>query len=298
MSLLRNFPILIMLKLQTPVTFDASKVNISYNDRILVLGSCFAENIGAKLQNAGFDVCVNPFGVLYNPISVCNSFQRMKFGAPFTENDCVEMGAGAGLFCSFSHHTSFADRTPEGFLDKANKALEESNRFMAGCNKVIITLGTAWCYRFEATGETVSNCLKRPAAEFSRYRLDVDSTVAALGSLVKRNGDKQFIFTVSPVRHMKDGAHGNMISKSTLILAVEELCRLYPDQVDYFPSYEIVTDELRDYRFYAEDMVHPSDVAVNYIWERFITFAVPESDRARLADNEKAYRQTQHRQMH
>ena len=287
-----------MLKLQTPVTCEPSGITISYSDRILVLGSCFAENIGKKLVNAGFDACVNPFGVLYNPISVCNSFQRMKFGAPFTERDCVEMGAGAGLICSFSHHTSFADPTPEGFLAKANKALEESKTFMEGCNKVIITLGTAWCYRHEATGETVSNCLKRPAAEFTRYRLSVDATVAALAGLVKRNPDKQFIFTVSPVRHLKDGAHGNMISKSTLILAVEELCRLYPQQVDYFPSYEIVTDELRDYRFYAEDMVHPSETAVNYIWERFIDFAVPQSEHSRLAENERAWRASQHRPMH
>lgn len=287
-----------MLKLQTPVTCEPSKVTISYSDRILVLGSCFADNIGTKLLNAGFDACVNPFGVLYNPISVCNSFQRMRYGVPFTESDCVEMGAGAGLICSFSHHTSFADPTAEGFLAKANKALEEANAFLEGCSKVIITLGTAWCYRHEATGETVSNCLKRPAAEFSRYRLTVDSTVAALSGMIRRNPDRQFIFTVSPVRHLKDGAHGNMVSKSTLILAVEELCRLFPQQVDYFPSYEIVTDELRDYRFYAEDMVHPSEVAVNYIWERFIDFAVPQSERQRLLDNEKAWRQSQHRPMH
>lgn len=287
-----------MLKLQTQVTCEPSKVTISYSDRILVLGSCFADNIGTKLLNAGFDACVNPFGVLYNPISVCNSFQRMRYGVPFTESDCVEMGAGAGLICSFSHHTSFADSTAEGFLAKANRALEEANAFMEGCSKVIITLGTAWCYRHEATGETVSNCLKRPAAEFSRYRLTVDSTVAALSGMIRRNPDRQFIFTVSPVRHLKDGAHGNMVSKSTLILAVEELCRLFPQQVDYFPSYEIVTDELRDYRFYAEDMVHPSEVAVNYIWERFIDFAVPQAERQRLLDNEKAWRQSQHRPMH
>lgn len=287
-----------MIKLQTPVIFGRSKVNISYEDRILVLGSCFADNVGEKMRHAGFDVCVNPFGVLYNPVSVCNSFQRIAFDQPFSESDCVEMGAGAGLICSFSHHTSFADPTPEGFLAKANASLEQSKAFFEGCTKVIITLGTAWCYRHEATGETVSNCLKRPAVEFSRYRLSVDATVAALAGLVKRNPGRQFIFTVSPVRHMKDGAHGNMVSKSTLILAVEELCRLFPDRVEYFPSFEIVTDELRDYRFYAEDMVHPSEVAVNYIWERFVEFAVPSDELQRVADNEKAWRQSQHRPMH
>lgn len=287
-----------MLKLQTPVVFDRSKINISYEDRILVLGSCFAENVGTRLRNAGFDVCVNPFGVLYNPISVCNSFQRLLYGVPFSEKDCVDMGAGSGLICSFSHHTSFAAPTAEDFLKKANKALEEAKAFTQDCNKVIITLGTSWCYRYDQTGETVSNCLKRPAAEFSRYRLTVDATVTALSSMIRRNPDKQFIFTVSPVRHMKDGAYGNMISKSTLLLAVDELCGLFSEQVVYFPSFEIVNDELRDYRFYAEDMVHPSDVAVNYIWERFVDFAVPESEHARLAGNEKAYRQSQHRPMH
>ncbi len=287
-----------MLKLQTAVTFAPSAVGISYEDRILVLGSCFAESIGLKMANAGFNVCVNPFGTLYNPVSVCNSVQRIAFGRPFEEADCVEMGAGAGLFCSFSHHTSFASRSMADFLAKANESLSGAKSFYESCNKVILTLGTAWCYRYDATGETVSNCLKRPAAEFSRYRLSVQNTVDVLSALIRRNPDKQFIFTVSPVRHLKDTAHGNQLSKSILLMAVDELCAAFPGQAEYFPSYEIVMDELRDYRFYAEDMVHLSDVAVNYIWERFVQFALPEKEMPLLLEKEKAFRQSQHRQMH
>lgn len=287
-----------MLKLQTPVIVPPSRIGISYEDRILLLGSCFADNMGKKMQDAGFDVCVNPFGTLYNPISVSNSFQRLAFPRPFGPHDCVDMGAGSGLVCSFSHHTSFAARTMEDFLLNANSSLEKSSSFFESCNKVIITLGTAWCYRHNPTGETVSNCLKRPAGEFTRYRLDVDSIVAVIGGLVKRNPDKKFIFTVSPIRHLKDTAHGNQISKSTLLLAVEELSGRYPDNVEYFPAYEIVMDELRDYRFYAEDMVHPSDQTVTYLWERFVSYALPDSELPKLAENEKAFRQSQHRPMH
>lgn len=287
-----------MLKLQTPVSVPSSRIGISYEDKVLLLGSCFADNIGSKMVNAGFDVCVNPFGTLYNPISICNSFQRLAYPRPFEASECVEMGANAGLFCSFSHHTSFASRTMEDFLRGANAALSRAAAFLEGCNKVIITLGTAWCYRHDPTGETVSNCLKRPAGEFTRYRLSVENVASVLGGIVRRNPQMKFIFTVSPIRHLKDGAHGNQVSKSTLLLAVEELCRLYPDNVEYFPAYEIVMDELRDYRFYAEDMVHPSDQAVDYIWERFMACALPESEHATLAENEKVYRQSQHRRMH
>lgn len=282
-----------MLKLQTPVQVSPGKVGVSYSDSLLVLGSCFADNIGARLSAYGFDVCVNPFGTLYNPVSVANAAARLQSAVPFSERECVEMGAGAGLVCSFSHHTSFARRTSEQFLADANASLETASRHWARANKVIITLGTAFCYRNITSGEVVSNCLKRPAKEFSREMLSVGTVTLLLENLVRRYPDKEFIFTVSPIRHMADGAHANQLSKSTLLLAVQSLSEEV--NADYFPAYEIMMDELRDYRFYAEDMVHPSAQAIEYIWECFCDYALSQSDKETLAQKKKAWLLSQHR---
>lgn len=210
-----------MMKLQTPVTLDPSPVSIGYGDKIAVLGSCFADEIGERLANAGFQVLCNPFGTLYNPVSIGNALARLGSGAPFTEEDVVEMGAGDGRLCSFWHHTSFARDTVDAFLEDANAALKEASARWKECNRVVVTLGTAWAFRFNETGETVANCLKRPAAEFTRYRLTVPQVETILRGLVRRNPDKQFVFTVSPIRHLADGAHGNQLSKSTLLLATD-----------------------------------------------------------------------------
>ncbi len=283
------------LKLQTPVKVGRSKVGISLNDKIFILGSCFADNIGQKMLDLGFDVCVNPFGTIYNPVSVCNSIARLSSGIPFAEEECVPMGAGAGLLCSFSHHTSFARGTASEFLKVANESLEEASRRWKAASKVIITLGTAWVYEYTRTGEIVSNCLKIDAKEFTRRRLSVCGTATLLMNMVARHPDKEFIFTVSPIRHLKDGAHGNQLSKSTLLLALDEVMAKLPDRCDYFPAYEIVLDELRDYRFYTPDMIHPSEQAVGYLWSRFAGFAVPPADLPELDTRRKEFLRSQHR---
>lgn len=286
------------LKLQTPVETDRSAVSISLKDRIFVLGSCFADNIGGKMVDLGFDVCVNPFGTIYNPVSICNSVARLTSGIPFTEDECVPMGAGSDLICSFSHHTSFARRTDDEFLNVANASLEEASRRWKAATKVIITLGTAWIYEYTSSGEVVSNCLKINAKEFTRRRLTVRETTALLMNMVARHPDKEFIFTVSPIRHLKDGAHGNQISKSTLLLALDEVISKFPERCEYFPAYEIVLDELRDYRFYAPDMVHPSEQAVEYLWTRFASFAIPSSELPELEARRKEFLRSQHRPIH
>lgn len=287
-----------MMKWQTPVAEGKCSVPLRAGDEIMVLGSCFADETGRRLAECGLDVCVNPFGTLYNPVSVCNSISRLQCGVPFTREDCVEMGAGAGLVCSFSHHTSFARPTPEAFLEHANAALETASARWKSASKVLITLGTAWCWRHLPEGEIVSNCLKRPAGEFSRERLTVPQTAALLKSLVQRYPDKFFVFTVSPIRHLSDGTHGNQVSKSILLLALEEVCAAFPDRTAYFPAYEILLDELRDYRFYAEDMVHPSLQAAEYVFGKFLSFAFPDEERSRLEERRKAFKASQHRPMH
>ena len=293
-----------MLRLQTPVTDERCRTGISYSDKIMMLGSCFSENIGVQLKNFGFDVCVNPFGVLYNPVSILNSVERMLLNKQFSLEDCVQIGAGDTRFCSFSHHTSFAREDAEAFIAEANAALEKAAEDFRKCSKVIITLGTSWCFRHLERDFIVSNCLKRPAAEFRRERLRVQETADALQRIIDLCADraaedpefvaKEFIFTVSPIRHFKDGAHGNQISKSTLLLGIEEVVANADNSADYFPAYEIVMDELRDYRFYAEDMCHPSAQAVDYIRERFLAWALPVEEDQKLEENIRRFRQSQH----
>lgn len=286
------------LKLQTPVEAGRSKVGVSLNDKIVILGSCFADNMGQKMVDLGFDVCLNPFGTLYNPVSVCNSVARLTSGIPFSKDECVQMGAGAGIVCSFSHHTSFARRTEDEFLQVANASLKEASLRWKAASKVIITLGTAWIYEYTRSGETVSNCLKIEAKEFTRRRLSVRETATLLMNMIARHPEKEFMFTVSPIRHFKDGAHGNQISKSTLLLALDEVLAKFPERCEYFPAYEIVLDELRDYRFYAADMIHPSDQAVDYLWSRFVRFAMPESELPALDARRRELLRAQHRPIH
>ena len=281
------------MKLFTRVETGTSTVGISYDDNIFVLGSCFADSVGTRMRNAGFNVSVNPFGTLYNPLSIAKAIRRLDSGEPFTVDDCVLMGAGAGLVCSFSHHTSFARADAAEFLTVANASLQEASLKWKTCNKVIVSLGTIWCYFKD--DEVVSNCLKRPQAEFERKALSLEQTAAVLRGIVRDNPGKEFIFTVSPIRHLADGARANQLSKAALMLAVQDV--MGPG-CEYFPAYEILMDELRDYRFYAEDLAHPSHVAEEYIWENFISFAVPKDQMERIEENLKAWRRSQHRPMH
>lgn len=292
------------MKLQTPVTDEKCKVGISYNDKIMMIGSCFSDNIGRDLADYGFDVCINPFGTLYNPASIAEAVHRLINPVPFTEDDCTVIGAGNEKFCSFHHHTSFAAQSKEAFLENSNKALAEASDFFKKSTKVIITLGTSWCYRHIESDRIVCNCLKHPASEFTRELLPVNQTEACLISIMEACrkaheldcgfAEKEFIFTVSPIRHFKDGAHGNQLSKSALLLGIDQVLRSTSVHADYFPAYEIVMDELRDYRFYAEDMCHPSTQAVHYIRDRFLGWALPEKEKTALLENIKRFKQSCH----
>lgn len=279
------------MKFFTEVDPGILPVSVSLKDRIMVLGSCFADSIGAKLAAAGFDVCINPFGTLYNPASIAAAVARLESAAPFCESECVQMGAGSELICSYSHHTSFARNSKEEFLQNANAALEAATAFWKSCNKVIITLGTAWVWRHD--GKVVSNCLKRPAKEFTHEMLSLEECCSELARIVETGTDKEFILTVSPIRHMSQGAHANTLSKATLQMAADKVTE--GARCCYFPSYEILLDELRDYRFYADDLVHPSSQAVELIWEKFLTAAVPAGEHAKVSENEKAARRLAHR---
>ncbi len=290
-----------MIKLITEVCVPQYGFGVRVADRTLLLGSCFSDAMGRRMQDGGFGVCRNPFGTLYNPMSILSALRRLSSGGHFGRQDCVQMGAGAGLVCSFEHHTSFARKEADAFLEDANAALDAASAFWKDCNKVIITLGTACVWEREtAPGvwNAVSNCLKRPAAEFRHRMLGTDECAAAIEAIISECGERDIIFTVSPIRHSgESGAHGNQLSKATLLLALDKALAAHREHCVYFPAYEILLDELRDYRFYAEDLLHPSPTAENIIWERFVAaFDRPEA--GLIAENEKAARRLAHRPIH
>lgn len=284
-----------MTRLFTEIDIPRPGFEISLSSKTVVLGSCFSDGVGSKMKAAGMDVLVNPFGTLYNPLSIASAIGRLESGRPFTGEECVLMGAGAGKICSFSHHTRFARNSADEFLENANGSLACASAFWKACDTVVITLGTVWVWRLAENGAVVSNCLKRNPSEFTHSMLSVGEVAAALSGITSAFPSKRFVFTVSPIRHLWNGAHSNQLSKSTLLLGCESVCR-EPLRF-YFPSYEIILDELRDYRFYAEDLCHPSGTAVGIVWERFLDTFVPSSEIPAVRENERAARRAAHRDM-
>lgn len=244
---------------------------MDYTKSIMLFGSCFSENIGQKLLDLKFNVDMNPFGILYNPESIANSLKFILEKRIFTDNDLFY---DQGLWNSFYHHSRFSDVDCEVALQKINSRIKLSAEFLKTADFLVITFGTAWVYELKKTGWIVSNCHKVPAAEFKRFRLSVYGITEVYRELLveiwKINPNLKVIFTVSPIRHWKDGAVENQVSKATLLLAIDQLRTGFGTQAcGYFPSFELMMDELRDYRFYAEDMLHLSPVATDYIFDRF-----------------------------
>lgn len=381
------------MNLITPVDIHSFPEKITRGSNILMLGSCFTTNIGQMLQSYGFNVLINPFGVLYNPASIAACLERIAAAALegtinsetgrngstgwpyFTTDDVIDISLNSTAeivegrtaemaecndterkghrYCSFHHHSSFAKDTPEEFLESANRSLAQAAEFFKKADTIVITLGTSYVFRHIERDMIVANCHKINPKEFSRELLSIDEATESLrricstinnptaisvskapladtcnlnlqkGAANKTTtcNSRNIIFTVSPIRHMADGAHGNLISKSTLLHAINRVTfhsnvcsktdttsgathkttSILPAQktnnVSYFPSYEIMMDELRDYRFYAEDMVHPSETAVKYIFERFKESAIAVEDYQWMQQEHKKWLQTQHRSL-
>jgi len=254
---------------RTIIEPKSSDYKIGYETPVLFLGSCFTENIGNKMLELKFPTLVNPFGVQYNPSSVRTSLEILLDKRDFNEDDLHFYN---NQWLSFYHDTEFSNSDKEACLNNINNSVNAARKRLQNASYLIITFGTAWAYQYRETGNIVSNCHKIPAKEFDRVRLSVEDIFVQWAKLLNRiedlNPDLKVIFTVSPVRHWKDGAVQNQLSKSTLILAINQIIKIF-DNVEYFPAYEIMMDDLRDYRFYADDMLHPSKVAVDYIWDYF-----------------------------
>ena len=262
------------MKFRTEIEISPLGVQIGYNSRVLTLGSCFAAHIARKLAAAKFRVTENPSGILFNPLSIAAAIRSYASPAAVTRD---ELGFDGEVWYHFGFHGDFSAPTAEEALARMNAARRAGAEALRTADRVILTFGTAWVY--ERDGEVVANCHRRPAAEFSRRRLSVEEIVKTFAELIEGPlAGKQIILTVSPVRHLNDGLAGNAVSKATLRLAAEELMQRFK-YAEYFPAYEIVTDDLRDYRFYADDLVHPAPQAIAYVWEKFTAAAL--SDRAR-----------------
>ena len=257
------------MKLQTVVDIAPSKWKIGYEDKILLLGSCFSDEIGEQMKQRYLHVTCNPFGTLYNPLSIAQAL---------TMTEMPDLVEHEGLWHAMSHHGSFSRADKEEAESAIRTSIETMQQALHEASVVIVTFGTAWVY--EKDGAVVGNCHKLPENCFTRRRLTVEEIVAAWKPILAQYPDKHWLFTVSPIRHIRDGLHENQLSKATLLQAVEQMVngKWTNGKVHYFESFEIMLDELRDYRFYADDLVHPSSLAVNYIWERFVdTFCTPQT---------------------
>ena len=256
----------------TPVELPCGTFEISHRSRLLLVGSCFAGNIGAALLDKKFNVDINPFGVQYNPLSIATVLTRIVDGTPFGD-DSPELFEHNGKWHSILHHSDFSRDSRETLIECINNRLLMAHDAIGGCNTIIVTLGTAYAYTRNSDNAVVGNCHKLPGNCFTRSLLSIEEITERLSMAMRRiiaiNPGVRFIFTVSPIRHLRDGAHDNQKSKATLLLAIERIMQAFPGNANYFPSYEIMMDELRDYRFYADDMLHPSAKAIEYIWECF-----------------------------
>ncbi len=267
-----------MLPLQTIVDIENPSFNIDYHSKVFLMGSCFTDNIGNQLERMKFNVIKNPFGVLYNPLSISNSIQLLLSDKQFDETDLHFYNE---KWFSFLHHTSFSSPDKNQCLNNINNVAGSSSQFLKQSDVLFITLGTSYVYKYKKTGNIVANCHKMPSAEFKRIFLKPDETYSALKNALAALWDirpeMKVVLTVSPVRHWKDGAIGNQQSKASLIIGIKMLLDEF-EHVFYFPSYEIFMDEMRDYRYYDKDLIHPSEAGKEYIWERFkSTFMTAET---------------------
>lgn len=277
----------------TRIEIPAANFKIDYTSHIAFFGSCFADNISSQFANRKFHTLANPFGTVYNPVSMARQVKAIASGKVFGEEDVFQDARCDRLWHCFDAHSSLSASSREECIEKLNAATTQAREFLQKADVVFITLGTAFVYFLKSTGDAVSNCHRQDPSLFERRMIPVEESARALESIVadlhRIRADIRIVFTVSPLRHMTDGAHENSLSKATLQLAINKT------GAEYFPSYEVVIDELRDYRFYADDMVHLSKTAEDYIFERMVETYCDERTRGDIAAVEKFLKSANHR---
>ncbi|MBO7438280.1 MAG: GSCFA domain-containing protein [Bacteroidales bacterium] len=291
------------MDLFTKVDIPKSNISIDYNSKLMFVGSCFAENISRFFVDAKFNCLVNPTGIIYNPLSIRQMVANVVNQKIYDEHDFLFDGNN---YCSYDFHGAYSRGTLQEAVALANNCMIDAYNYLKNADILFVTLGTAYVY-FLADNPTqpVCNCHKQKPETFIRRLVSVDEVAAALSDIVLNlltinsnlsslNSKLKIVFTVSPIRHLRDGAHGNRLSKSTLHLGVEQILRKF-DCCEYFPSYEILEDELRDYRFFAEDMVHPSPLAEKIIWQRLRDTYINKVCQLQISRVEKFMQAVHHR---
>ena len=283
------------MEFTTRVPIGHYSIPIDYNSSVVSLGSCFALNIGAKFEHFKFRNLTNPFGILFHPLALEKFVSFAVNKKTFTEADIF---FHEGRWHCFDVHSELSDADPENLLRNLSTAVKSANAELTNASHLIITLGTAWVYRHTGSSNLVANCHKIQQKEFTKELLGVQEIEQSIRSIMQMvltlNPDINFIFTVSPVRHIKDGFAENQRSKAHLIAGLHEAIDSN-DRAFYFPSYEIMMDELRDYRFYARDMIHPSQQAIDYIWERFADVCISPESKSLMAEIESIQKGLSHR---
>lgn len=287
------------MKFRTEIRIPQHPRPINYQEPVLMLGSCFTDYIGSILEKYLFDVTVNPFGVIYNPLSIRNSINALLNKDMYEQADLQKHN---DLWFSFDHYTRFSDPDPGAALEKINSAFLRAKQKLTSASHLVLTFGTAFIYELPEKGRVVNNCHKIPASQFRRRMLStneiVEEVTVMMQELLAQVPNLQIILTVSPVRHVKDGLAENQRSKAALVLAAAELTKGFPENCTYFPSYEIMMDDLRDYRFYGADLVHPNEQAIGYIWEKFLETCFSEQAREIIREIEPVIRARGHRPLH
>ncbi len=280
---------------RTVVPLEKSPRQMGHRDRIFCVGSCFTEHIGGRLAAGKFPVLTNPFGIVYNPISMASCLEKLLAGEPFQTSELVE---NQGLWHSWQHHGQFSKPDREAAAEAMNEAVRCAAEFLKTTNWLLLTFGSATVFSLRASGQVVANCHKFPQSIFEKRRLSVAEVVAAVEPVLQKLRaqlpDLQVLLTVSPVRHLRDGFAENQRSKATLLLACAELAERLPG-CQYFPAYELVLDDLRDYRFFEADMVHPTAQAAEYVWQFFGETYFSGQTQGLLARVEKVAAAAKHR---
>lgn len=283
------------MKFRTEFNITPLTPPIDLSEGVFSIGSCFSERIADRMKRLKFKTTSNPYGVLFNPQSIANAIERIST-LKAVATDEVELGK-EGWF-HFDMHSKFSSRDKSETLRKIDAATNSANSSLKNAKHVIITFGSAVVYELRDSGRVVANCHKEPQSRFNKKLLSISDIVSGWSKIIEQYlSDKHLIFTLSPVRHIADSAPVNSLSKATLRCAIAELCNRFQN-ADYFPSYELLMDDLRDYRFYAEDLVHPSNIAIDYIWERFCEAALSPRAKRLLPKIEDIITASEHRPLH
>lgn len=274
------------MKFRTELHVGKAPFELSHKSMIAMQGSCFAENLGQKHMRYGFKTNINSHGILFNPLSICRAISDVLEQKQYTEKDLIEVN---GKWVSLQHHGRFSHTNAQQSLDEINASIKHAHELLLNAEVIVITLGSAWAWQYKANGQVVANCHKLPQAEFQKVLIQADQIIEYLEKTVKQlqafNPKLNIVFTVSPVRYLRDGLVQNNLSKAQLLTAVHHISNSKAN-CSYFPAYELVIDDLRDYRYFKEDMLHPSQQAIDYVWEKWQQWCFSEGTLAKLHEME------------